>query len=323
LTAIAEGFEKPIKVNLTILRKERAHFARVCVKVNLKQPLKGTVVVNGECYYASYEGLNVICSLCGVFGHLAGACPKRSPGPVVQVTSTESGASPSGGDQPSDGFTEVRILSRRGPVQGKGMTFAARGSAEKRSGKSVEREKRSGTELMEISNSFGGLEAVVEEQGMLVPDSSGEENKENEGDGAALTSVVRLGGPDGKLVEGKGRLGGITDRRAGHYKPMKGRGLKGKGGRNRIATRGLVFGTIRGEQTEVSPRKRLRVKHENVGRPGGAFSNGSSRNLGNAQLPVGNQRDGEEVRSPASGSASMDLGPKEGACSHSISSGGN
>jgi len=155
-----------------------------------------------------------------------------------------------------------------------------------------------------------------------VPDSSGEENKENEGDGAALTSVVRLGGPDGKLVEGKGRLGVITDRRAGHYKPMKGGGRKGKGGRNTIATRGLVFGTIRGEQTEVSPRKRLRVEHENVGRPGGAFSNGSSRNLGNAQLPVGNQRDGEEVRSPASGSASMDLGPKEGACSHSISSGG-
>ncbi|KAG7583528.1 hypothetical protein ISN44_As08g030360 [Arabidopsis suecica] len=48
LLGIAKGLGHPIKVDLTTLKFERARFARVCVEVNLKKPLKGTVMVNGE-----------------------------------------------------------------------------------------------------------------------------------------------------------------------------------------------------------------------------------------------------------------------------------
>ncbi|XP_010424323.1 PREDICTED: uncharacterized protein LOC104709398 [Camelina sativa] len=70
LMSIAKGFGKPLKFYLNTLNVERARFARVCVEVNLKRPLKGTVMVNGERYFVSYEGLSAICSRCGMYGHL-------------------------------------------------------------------------------------------------------------------------------------------------------------------------------------------------------------------------------------------------------------
>lgn len=60
LMGIAKGLGKPVKVDLTTLQFERARFARVCVEVRLKKPLKGTVVINGERYFVSYEGLSSI-----------------------------------------------------------------------------------------------------------------------------------------------------------------------------------------------------------------------------------------------------------------------
>ncbi|XP_023634298.1 uncharacterized protein LOC17878355 [Capsella rubella] len=48
LMGIAERVGKPLKVDLTTLKMERASFAHVCVEVDLSKPLKGTVVVNDE-----------------------------------------------------------------------------------------------------------------------------------------------------------------------------------------------------------------------------------------------------------------------------------
>lgn len=56
LMGIAKGLGKPIRVDTTTLNFERARFARVCVEVNLKRPLKGTMMINGERYFVSYEG---------------------------------------------------------------------------------------------------------------------------------------------------------------------------------------------------------------------------------------------------------------------------
>ena len=75
LMGIAKGLGRPIKVDLTTLKFERARYARICVEVNLNKPLKGSVMVNGERYYVSYEGISAICSMCGMFGHLVHACP--------------------------------------------------------------------------------------------------------------------------------------------------------------------------------------------------------------------------------------------------------
>ncbi|XP_013669344.2 uncharacterized protein LOC106373757 [Brassica napus] len=75
LMGIAKGLGKPIKVDCTTLKVERARFARICVEVNLNKPLKGTVMINGERYCVSYEGISTICSSCGMYGLLAYSCP--------------------------------------------------------------------------------------------------------------------------------------------------------------------------------------------------------------------------------------------------------
>lgn len=77
LMGIAGGLGRAIRVDPTTLKMERARFARVCVEVNLKKPLKGSVMVNGDRYFVSYEGLTNICPVCGVYGHLASVCPAR------------------------------------------------------------------------------------------------------------------------------------------------------------------------------------------------------------------------------------------------------
>ena len=77
LMSIVRGLGKPIKVDLTTLNYERARFARVCVEVDLRKPLKGTIMINGERYGVSYEGLANICSMCGLYGHLVHSCPRK------------------------------------------------------------------------------------------------------------------------------------------------------------------------------------------------------------------------------------------------------
>ncbi|XP_048633624.1 uncharacterized protein LOC125607999 [Brassica napus] len=117
LMGIAKGLGRPIKVDLTTLKFERARYARICVEVNLNKPLKGSVMVNGERYYVSYEGISAICSMCGMFGHLVHACPKnvteRALAPVPSPTMTHAGPESMGRETE---FTQVR-QARRKPEQ--------------------------------------------------------------------------------------------------------------------------------------------------------------------------------------------------------------
>lgn len=77
LMGIAKGLGRPIKVDLTTLKFERTRYARICVEVNLNKPLNGTMMVNGERYFVSYEVISSICSTCGIYEHLAHACPQN------------------------------------------------------------------------------------------------------------------------------------------------------------------------------------------------------------------------------------------------------
>jgi hypothetical protein len=65
LWAIASMVGNPIKVDLNTLTLARGRFARICVEIDLTQPVVGKVGVNGEWYHVQYEGLHVICTQCG------------------------------------------------------------------------------------------------------------------------------------------------------------------------------------------------------------------------------------------------------------------
>lgn len=109
-------------MDINTLNIERARFARVYVEVNLKKPLKGIILVNGERYFVSYEGLSNICSGCGLYGHLVSTCLRRSPEKVVTVSPVHevmvqnqnaSGSIDNGeGGLGDDGFIIVRSNNR-------------------------------------------------------------------------------------------------------------------------------------------------------------------------------------------------------------------
>lgn len=111
LMRIVKGLGELIKVDLTTLNFERARFARICVEVNLKKSLKGTVMVNGERYYVSYKGLSAICSKCGLYGHLVHTCPQVSQTRVVAAIISTENASPTAEQPLDDGRLEDNGVS--------------------------------------------------------------------------------------------------------------------------------------------------------------------------------------------------------------------
>jgi hypothetical protein len=61
----------------------RGRFAHVCVEIDLMNLVVGKVGFRNNWYKVEYEGLHVICTLCGCYGHLSRNC-ERSVHPDVQ-----------------------------------------------------------------------------------------------------------------------------------------------------------------------------------------------------------------------------------------------
>lgn len=48
---------------------ERAKYARICVEVDLTKPLVVMFMIKDRKYNVEYEGLHLLCTLCGRFRH--------------------------------------------------------------------------------------------------------------------------------------------------------------------------------------------------------------------------------------------------------------
>ncbi|XP_006287598.2 uncharacterized protein LOC17883892 [Capsella rubella] len=288
LMIIAEGLGKPIREDLTTLKFDRARFARVCVEVDLSQPLKGMVLINEERYYVSYEGLTNICSGCGMYGHLVHTCPRMrveagrearqtSPSESREVTTegeNNTGAGRKGQIHDNDGFKVIRRPARRTvekepPSRAMGETVT--GNSQERNVGSIENITGSGN--IAISNRFGGLteDAEGKESGEVM--ETNEENKENE-DVGNIPRSVRVFQVKETISSGKGlrAQGGGEARKLTGLRSGKGAGPSSKGPKQNKPTRGLVFGPVLSNREMPNPGKRLRTEDEGTGRAGGSFS---------------------------------------------------
>ena len=157
LMSIAKGLGKPLKVDINTLTFERGRFARICVEVNLKKPLKGTITINGARYFVSYEGLTNICSLCGLFGHLVHSCPTR---PVEKNVEPQAGgvAGSRGGVQDKEGFTVVRRSGGRADQPRRSVAIAVGDSSGNKESITNERIRIDDNANITIANRFGSLE---------------------------------------------------------------------------------------------------------------------------------------------------------------------
>ncbi|EOA32085.1 hypothetical protein CARUB_v10015332mg, partial [Capsella rubella] len=252
LMGFDEGLGKPLRVDMTTLKMERARFVRVCVEVNLRDPLKGSLLINGERYHVSYEGLTHICPTCGVYGHMVSGCPKRVIMPQIPRSSQEVDTRQSSGERDDQGFTEARGRSRRvvnKPVGSVTGSLSAQVPVQDK----IDIASGGVVGVIDTSNRFSGLERELGVKEMTDEVGMSEANKENENN----PNVVRQG--DLRRITGTGawdksgfRERGV-EKRIGGTKGIRHASAKGKNLRRNVPMRGLVFGPTKGEMiTETS-----------------------------------------------------------------------
>lgn len=279
LIGIARGLGHPLKVDLTTLNFERARFARVCVEVNLRKPLKGLVMVNGERYYVFYEGLNTICSKCGMYGHLVHTCPQANQ---EQVTTNQM-MTPSvrSHTRLDDGFSVVRRSGKKQIKIGinEGSSSAKPGVGRKSQQTDIPVQKV--FEKIKASNMFSHLEDTTFCPENTEKDISKEEAKSTNTSQDNLTRHMSVGhqvvdnlGDHSKSSE-NGFDGVFREQRPETSKQIDKLGIKRIGPKPRHKPnkplRGLIFGPIEESTKLTESGKRLRVEKESIGHRGGVF----------------------------------------------------
>ncbi|XP_020237468.1 uncharacterized protein LOC109816765 [Cajanus cajan] len=78
------------------LNATRGRFARVCVEIDLDQPVVGKVWFQNNWFKIQYEGLHLLCGECGWYGHVTRACPS-SPSSSFGADKQGPSSSPSEG----------------------------------------------------------------------------------------------------------------------------------------------------------------------------------------------------------------------------------
>ncbi|XP_061364385.1 uncharacterized protein LOC133307842 [Gastrolobium bilobum] len=73
---IGNWLGKMLKIDKTTNEHVRGQFARICVELDLAQPLKGEYVLDGATKQIEYEGLGLICFRCRRYGHSKDCCPE-------------------------------------------------------------------------------------------------------------------------------------------------------------------------------------------------------------------------------------------------------
>ncbi|XP_028111817.1 uncharacterized protein LOC114310107 [Camellia sinensis] len=133
---IAKSISKPLKIDINTATSTRGKFDKVCIEVNLSQPLTTYFAIGKYTYGIEYEHLHFFCFNCGHVGHRRDRCsaaPVNPSGDIVpekesvqnltvgnekesRPSCSESGKAHSNdprSDQPSEGFGPWMLVSRR------------------------------------------------------------------------------------------------------------------------------------------------------------------------------------------------------------------
>ncbi|KAL4378610.1 hypothetical protein GQ457_02G021550 [Hibiscus cannabinus] len=76
IEAIGSCFGSVVKIDYQTDNGRRGRFARMAVKINLRQPLVSKIIVNGRTQIVEYESLPIVCFSCGTYGHANHNCPR-------------------------------------------------------------------------------------------------------------------------------------------------------------------------------------------------------------------------------------------------------
>ncbi|XP_020208121.1 uncharacterized protein LOC109793062 [Cajanus cajan] len=99
LLALASAVGKPLKVDTMTMGVVRGRFARVCVELELDRPVVGKVWFRNHWFKVEYEGLHLLCSKCGCYGHLSRACSHKEAADQVTTNGLAHAAMAEGGGE--------------------------------------------------------------------------------------------------------------------------------------------------------------------------------------------------------------------------------
>ncbi|XP_057456177.1 uncharacterized protein LOC130747298 [Lotus japonicus] len=91
LMSVVRVIGRPIKVDMTTLSGDRGRFARICVELDLTKAVIGRICIEDFWYKVEYEGLHVICTRCGCYGHRSKEC-KGAPPEKLKKPATVGGS---------------------------------------------------------------------------------------------------------------------------------------------------------------------------------------------------------------------------------------
>lgn len=77
LTGFGNRIGRTIKIDRTTTKQKRGKYARICVVVNLSKPLLEMFKIGGSYYKIEYEGLHLLCLVCGRYDHYKEKCPLK------------------------------------------------------------------------------------------------------------------------------------------------------------------------------------------------------------------------------------------------------
>lgn len=80
LKKISKNIGRPVKVDTTTSLVSIGRFARVCVELDLSKPLLAKFTLEGEVVPIEYEGIQMVCFNCGLYGHKQGQCEMQEQG---------------------------------------------------------------------------------------------------------------------------------------------------------------------------------------------------------------------------------------------------
>ncbi|XP_049369507.1 uncharacterized protein LOC125834407 [Solanum verrucosum] len=79
LARIGKKLGKLVKMDVCTSEALRGRYARICVEVLIDVPVRKYICIGHYKQPLQYEGLNILCSKCGVLGHTNQICPKNIP----------------------------------------------------------------------------------------------------------------------------------------------------------------------------------------------------------------------------------------------------
>ncbi|XP_058725648.1 uncharacterized protein LOC131596932 [Vicia villosa] len=78
LKFMGNRIRKSLKVDKNTLLQGRGKFARLCVEVDLSNPLLAQFKIKDRKYKVEYESLHLLCVTCGRFGHYKEGCLEKN-----------------------------------------------------------------------------------------------------------------------------------------------------------------------------------------------------------------------------------------------------